>query len=216
MRNRSDQTVTVLIQYFDTATPPEGEPAVSQVEALAARQVRTINLRDVVNVPINGYLIASVVDAQTLTPLPDMKVLTGDYFRVEPVDNFATGDLLIGVSGTPRSGLCNRWELRYFQGGGFSGGTDFTFFVEENSGSGPIATGDIYDETGQFVTQITIGFDGYAFEFNSEQLVAPPLNIDVPFGVIEWQFRNGARGHVSSVLKALGKFAVGFSASCAD
>ena len=52
--------------------------------------------------------------------------------------------------------------------------------------------------------------------FNSSVLESPPLNIDVPFGAIEWTFADGAVGHISSILKASGRFSVGLAATCID
>ena len=84
-----------------------------------------------------------------LKTTPDANVIWGDFFWVNPLENFAQGDALVHIEtyedpvegpvytfygrytpGTPYNGVDNReplattWGVRYFAGGLFSGGTD--------------------------------------------------------------------------------------------
>jgi hypothetical protein len=70
--------------------------------------------------------------------------MTGDYFRVDPTNNFASGDELVNPERSP----CLHWDSRFFNGGVFSGGTTFTFLVRGNSTGGisPVAVGQVYDD----------------------------------------------------------------------
>ena len=172
VRNRFNEPHTVRLQYFAAATPPNGTPVLTKIEHLAPSQISTANLRFVGDLPTSGYIVATAVDPDTLAPLEDASWLTGDYFRLDPTNDFASGDVLVGFSDGPDAnarpdGLCNRWDHRFFGTATFDGATDFVFFVLENQTGGerPVVTGDLYDEAGQFIVQIAIGFSGHAFEF---------------------------------------------------
>jgi len=55
---------------------------------------------------------------------PRLDALWGDYFWVDPEQDFAEGELLVNIDQTADCGdLCDAHRLRFIQGGGFDGGT---------------------------------------------------------------------------------------------
>ena len=110
--------------------------------------------------------------------------------------------------------FCNSWDVRFFNGGGFSGGTAMTFFVTSTGGAAPLAMGRIYNQSGELQGMVELDSGGdHAFEVRSLDLAELE---GVPFGVIEWTFADGVVGHVTTTFDALGQFSVGSPAVCAD
>lgn len=114
-------------------------------------------------------------------------------------------------------GFCKAWDLRFFNGGAFDGGTDFTFFVPGNPTDGePVLVGEVYNEAGAFLGTVSIRTPEVAFTVNSRDLDAEVGGLGANFGTIEWRFYNGLEGNISGVFRASGKFSVGVPAICVD
>ena len=91
----------------------------------------------------------------------------------------------------------------------FDGGTTFRFLVPEQVVTEWRTTGRVLTEDGEVAGELRI---------DTSQLVArlsSGLAIST-FGVVEWTFEAGARGHISAVMDALGAFSVGLHAECRD
>ncbi len=133
--------------------------------------------------------------------------LYGDYFRVDPLNKFATGDRLLPTE----SSLCNTWHVRFLSGGAFDGGTRLRFLVPEFEGHSWRVTARVFDEQG--LERTTTAIESTK---QSHQISVDSLNLGLSYGAIEWTFANGVRGHLSTVIEALDKFSVGFEAECRD
>ncbi len=218
VRNGRDEAVTVRYEYYG-AGQALGNPEVTETLSLPANGVRTINLRNIVGLPVDpttdlstGYAAFTIIDPATMQPT-QVQDLNGDYFLLDAFNNFASGDILLDTSteGEARN-LCNRWDLRFFNGGSFTGGTTFTFFVENNpGGTTPVAIGKVYSESGTFVQEVALTTPENAFQVSSFS-----LGLGTNFGAIEWSFAEGIRGHVSGTFRANGLYSVGLPAVCKD
>ena len=74
--------------------------------------------------PDRPELAVGAVTLQVVST-PRHDALWGDYFLVDPGQDFAEGDLLVDIDRAKGgcSSLCRRHRLRFLQGGGFDGGT---------------------------------------------------------------------------------------------
>lgn len=208
VRNGDDTTLRVEYAYF--ATGEDQFPFATENLILVPHRTRVVNVGNVANLPIDGdgmargWAVFTVVE-----PLLGERVLCGDYFRLDRNNDFASGSTLLTTSAPD---LCSSWQMRFFNGGTFDGGTDISFYAPGNPGDGePILTGDVYDENGTFIRQIELRDSEVAFEMNSRD-----LELGTEFGGIEWQFRDGFSGHTSGILRASSLFSVGLPAFCQD
>lgn len=65
-----------------------------------------------------GYVTLRVIGA------PRLDALWGDYFWVDPTQDFAEGELLVDIDrSSPCGALCTTHRMRFMNGGGFDGGT---------------------------------------------------------------------------------------------
>ncbi|MCP4664172.1 MAG: hypothetical protein GY856_52985, partial [bacterium] len=217
VRNGTERGVDVKYEYFDAAGQPFGEP---EIEYLAAHAARTVDICEVEVVPATdrqtGYVGITAVDPETSASLPDGPILHGEYFRVDLVDNIAGGEVLLDTRPSLSSPeLCRLWNVRFFNGGGFEGKSDFIFYVPENTGEAVTVAGRVYDEAGD-----RVGDDetpDILFEVSTAVFVksSGELPLGAEFGAIEWEFTGGV-GHISAVFKAEGGFWVEIPAICQD
>ncbi len=210
VRNRTEEAVDVRYSYHPTDAG-QLHPEVVETLTLAPHETRSVNVRSVAGLSaegglITGYMVAKVVDSLTGMPVADSTALAGDFLRVDYGNAFASGGPLLNFD------FCRSWDLRFYHGGGFDGGTDIAFYAPYNpDGEEPVVTGKVYDEAGTYQGDIGIPSSDYAFEVNTSELDLP-----VPFGTVEWTFADGVAGHVAGIYSALGTFSVGTPAICAD
>ncbi len=208
VRNGSETAVTVQQMYF--AADQEETPFAMETYTLEPHRLRSVDLSTVFGLPADesgvarGWVLVTVTD-----PILPQPVLGGDYFRVEGSEDFASGSKLLT---TASPDLCSSWQMRFFNGGNFDGGTQFIFYAPGNtSGVAPVVTGLVYDEEGNSVTEVQLRNSEVAFEVNSLD-----LDLGTEFGGIEWRFRAGIVGHVAGILRASGRYSVGLPAICQD
>lgn len=212
IRNESTNAIQVKIDYYEVDTPVA--PQRTDTVNLAAKQVHTVNLRDVANLEIDGdqktrgYVVFSVIGGAN--------VLAGDYFRVDPDDNFATGMRLVNAStGSAHDERCSIFSIRFLRGGAFTGGTRLFYWLDSSVlFTDPFTiTYAIYDQAG---TQLRIGNlptpDRVASTFLIDQLLE---GLTVNAGVLEVQF-TGVKGHLAASMNASGRFSVGLEATCRE
>ncbi|MEM1178366.1 MAG: RICIN domain-containing protein [Acidobacteriota bacterium] len=207
VRNPSaDTSVTVRLAYYATDRGP-GQPTASQDRVLAPRGVQTVDVRNVPGLGVfSGWVGITSIDPTTGLPLSEQD-LYGDFFRVNDAGNAASGDRLVSAADVQ----CGEWHSRFFNGGVFSGGTRFQIFVPElpEGATQWSLRGRVYDEQGNFVDSFTT-----VSTLNVTTVV--PSFLAQPFGAIEWEFLDGAQGHISAVMTALGRFSVGLETECRD
>ncbi|MEM6793322.1 MAG: RICIN domain-containing protein [Acidobacteriota bacterium] len=206
VRNPSDESVRVRFEFFGQEDAP-GAPETVQERTLDPGAVRTIDssLVSGFSSPV-GWVGITAIDAGTGDPLV-FQDLYGDVFQVSRASNFASGDRLVS-----RDGLCSNWHVRFFNGGDFNGGTEMRFFVPEfaqDSSTSYTVNWEIFNETGQMVS--TSGFTSASRTTTLSSFAFPAT-----FGVAEFTFLGGVKGHISAVLDALGRFSVGLEAECRD
>lgn len=215
VRNESEVEIELEAVYLDLLL---AELGVEHYE-LAPRQVATRNLRDVPElVPdADGFARGLVVFLATDSVGNGPGIVTGDVFRVEPGEDFASGGLLpsLGVDGD--LDLCECWQTRYFAGGPFSGGTRIAFLADAPQGPScatdpPTVFGRVYDEAGAFLGDFEICAGIHAFEVPVELLLPPGAP---PFGALEIEFSLTV-GRVAVEHRAAGRYSVGLDGTCTD
>lgn len=211
VRNEGGQSVDIDIEYYRSNSPQA--PQRTETITLAGKAVHTVNIRSVPNLPTDpdGFKRGFVRIVG-----PSTAELHGDYFLIDPANDFASGNRLLNTD--PSSGhsdLCNLFTMRFLDGGGFDGGTVYDIFIDVDAnpdGSDPVMDILAYDQAGNLLVAREYFADEVSFRVPADDLLGPSVSEN--FGALEFQFRNGAVGHVSGVMSALGRYSVGFEASC--
>lgn len=170
---------------------------------LAPRQTLTVNLRD--RLPSNagtlkGYVVIATVGTAA--------AIGGDYFYLDPANNFASGGALVDTADVN----CTNWDTRFFNGGAFNGGTEFSFFTLFNGGttdSVPIANGNVFTEAGTPMGTVSVFSNRVTSSTNSLNIPGLPT-----FGVVEWELEGP--GLVLTTFDANGEYSVTVTPQCVD
>jgi uncharacterized repeat protein (TIGR01451 family) len=203
VRNPSDSPVCARYDYLLAG---QLGPGGSELSCIASRAVDTRNLRDLHlgdgQVAV-GHVEITPTECRECGSIPctgciESTDLTGDFFRVDS-SGAAGGELLLSADPTRHPpDLCRRWDVRFLNSSSFAGDTEFVFFVPDNrGGSTPVATGKVYNEAGDFVQTISVESSEEAFHRTTEDLLASA-------GAIEWTFRDGLDGNVSTIHRGEG------------
>ncbi len=211
VRNEINQPVDVRISYYATDRPQS--PLHSETVTLTGKRVLAVDVRSKPNLLIDddglarGYAI--------IESLAGESVLQGDYFQLRPAEGFASGSRLVNIDRTsPDSELCSVFTVRFFNGGGFDGGTLLSFWLDLDHApeDTPVLSYAVYSEAGDlrlFVPDVPA--NQVAFRLRASDLVSlDPID----FGAIEFQFVDGIRGHIAATMSALGLYSVGLEAVC--
>lgn len=209
VRNETIQAVDVRVSVFAPDSPQA--PFHTEVTSLGAKQLRSIDVRTLLagqTGVVRGYVLIETTGGAA--------VIQGEYFQIEPRENFANGSRLVNVDPQSQDNdLCSVFSIRFLNGGPFSGGTVFTFWLDLDvapQGTDAVSYA-VYSEAGQLIFFTNLPANEVVFQATAAELTA--LN-PTSFGVIEIQFNDGVRGHVDAVMKALGRYSVGFEAVCRD
>lgn len=190
-------------------------------------------------------------------------VLVGDYFYVDPAENFAQGETMVHLEADPsldadnytfyralsggidrREGLGNAVLARYVSGGAFDGGTDFVVWRDTRKAVEPFACGGALPQPFPLQTDQLAAFDeqenveipgnviadppppfppAFPLAANRVSPNSPGLELSAEFG---WLYVNlnslvsgstvpfdrVSQGFVNVLMKANGRFSVGFDA----
>ena len=232
VRNASSSPIDLRVQYF--AATQATEPEAEETFDLAPNQTKTRNVRDAIaalGIPSFGW--ARFIAFQNgSTAHVQANAIHGDYFLVEPGDAFAGGsellrdhrsEIALGVPAPPQHDLCQIVETRFFNGGVFSGGSDFIVHAQWDPAAGftnPIVVGRMYDEVGHSLGNCNVnapphGAGHFAFTSITNttifEVVCPALPT---FGTIEWTFATGVKGLVTVWHRASGLYAAMLAGAC--
>lgn len=222
IRNTSATTThSVRVSYWvDHRFDPAADPDRVQTFQLGPRQVQTVNLRDVPQLDggaggdamVRGWLVAE----QTTGSNP---ALSGDWFRVTPGQDFATGGRMLDASASPYT--CTKWDQRFLVGGAFSGGTRLEVFVDTPLGSHPgtdspslviTFTNEAGTVQGSAVEVFT---DRQVMELDVATLRAMLPAPRPAYGALEIVFQPGSGGGVvSGSYRAEGRYSVEVDGTC--
>jgi hypothetical protein len=213
IRNESTNSIQVDIQYYEIDSPIA--PQRTDRVTLGPKQIKPVNLRDVANLEVDpdqrtrGYA--------TFTVVGGADVLAGDYFRVDPDDNYASGmRLVIADPGSAHDERCSIFTTRFLRGGAFTGGTRIFYWLDSTvlPTNPSTITYAIYDETGNLLRVGELPSpDRVAGQFQIEQILG---GLSVTAGALEIQFSGGVKGHVAASMSASGRFSVGLEAVCRE
>jgi len=222
VRNESDAAVTVTVKYFtaDTAYRPGGG-AVPQFQApslaLARKATATVDIRAVVdNLDVDGDGIARGFIVFETEGGAD--VIHGDYFLIDDQGNFASGYRLVNIDPESTSNdLCGRFSIRFLDSSlFFDAGTVFTVWLQPADPFDGIAFAySVFGLAGgDSLLDGVFPSSVFAFEVAASSLRGGIVPDE--FGAIEFELPLDTVGHVSAVMSALGRFSVGFEATCLD
>ena len=146
---------------------------------------------------------------------PRADSLWGDYFVVNPSENFAQGETLIDLADDCR-GACKRHALRYLDGGAFDGGTQIMIWTA----GGTQPSENPYFPEGNMVQAETAVFDmdGESIDDRSrgflpvEVIDVADLGLSSPFGWLE--IATDKKSFISVRYDALDRFSVGLRSFC--
>lgn len=207
IRNASTmQPARVNVSYFNR----RNQFLWNEVIDLAPEQVFTRNVRDVVQqleTDPDGFSRGAI----TIAPQLGIN-FTSDYFYVDQSNAFASGSR--AVQRGPGGELCELVEVRFVEGGPFTGGTDlFIYHYPHRVPAGqPAFWIDVHGEDGALLSTMP-RFTGplAALRINTRDLPYPNHPIA---GFIKVQFNNPLGGHVSARLSAQGIYSIGMKGVC--
>lgn len=226
VRNVSATSSTdLLVIYRDVAGVDQSFSPVG----LDPGQTLSININDVPGLDVDidgvarGYALVQINDLRRgdepgakgiIGPPPQLPALVGDYFQVIQNEDFASGDrMLIGDNGSVQD-FCSFMEARFLNGGAFSGGTDFLFFIDSPQGNDPdndppSALISVIDEAGTLFETVEL--------YSADNVLKLPVSAitALAFGTLDIAF-SGTSGFVNTTYSAQGRFSVGMDAVCKD
>lgn len=222
IRNTSaTATHSVTVSYWvDHRFDPAADPDRVQTFQLGPREVRTVNLRDVPQLEggagddslVRGWLVAEQTTGSTA-------VLSGDWFRLTPDQDFATGGRMLDAAASPYT--CTKWDQRFLVGGAFSGGTRLEVFVDTPLGSHPGTDAPSFvitftNEAGTVQgSAVEVFTDRQVMELDVATLRAMLPDPRPAFGALEIVFQPGSGGGVvSGSYSARGRYSVELDGTC--
>lgn len=212
VRNEISQSVDIQISLFAPDSPQS--PFHTEVLTLAPKQIRTVDVRSRPNLIADGDGIAR--GYVVIETVKEEAVIQGDYFQITPNEAFANGSRLVNIdSNSADNDLCSVFTIRFLNGGGFSGGTEFTLWLDLDVApqDAKVLSYVVYSESGELIFFTDLTMNQVSLRTTANDLTSL---IPTNFGAIEFQFNDGVRGHISAVMKALGLYSVGLEASCSD
>jgi hypothetical protein len=215
VRNVTDQAHDVRIAYFiDHDFSPGANPDLVQNRSLSPGQIVTFNLRDLPEITggaggddlVRGWLLVEHGDAVG-------DALSADWFRVDPGQNFATGDRMVDID---HSSTCAQWDFRYLTGGAFDGGTRLGIFVDTPLGPGtPSFTVDFFSEAGAFLGGIERAANRQVVELDIANLLAQLPGSPPGVGGMVITFAGGTNGGlVTGTYSAEDRYSIGLDGTC--
>jgi len=214
VRNQSTYNQTIDIKYFRTDQPQA--PQRTDVVVLAAKSIETINIAFVSGLHIDeaglacGYVTIETQGGAT--------TIYGDYFLVTPNEDFANGFRLVNIDpSSNHNELCNRFAVRFLNGGGFDSATRFLIWRDLDV---PPTLGEtafwvsVYNEAGEQLLVQDFASDQTTLDVTTNEILQGMVSAD--FGALEFEFAMGAVGHISAVMSASGRYSVGLEATCLD
>lgn len=216
VRNVTGDPHDVVISYFvDHVFSPAAPPDLVQAFTLGAKEIRTVNLRDLPELTggqgndavIRGWLLVEHGDSGT------GDALSADWFRADDAENFAGGDRMVDVD---TSYTCTRWDLRYLVGGLFSGGTRLDVFIDTPLGPGtPSLTIELFNEAGGGLGTVTFSTGRQVAEIDVQDILDLLPSAQPPFGGMEITFQSGTNGGlVMGTYRASGRLSVSMDGTC--
>lgn len=202
VRNLTAQEVLADVGFYALS----GERRFSPGFALGAFETETLSVRDQpLSVDADGFTrgFVRVVTAGNFDGSP---VLAGDFFQVDTLNNFATGNRLLRK-------VCRDASIRFLD---FGSGTRLLVYLTQPRGGDPAVdppsfTVRAVDEAGVALgPAVPFWSADHALEIAASD-VAP-----VPFGSLRFDFTNSLGGAVYAEYSAEGRFSVGAAGECED
>ena len=199
MTNVGETGSTVDIAYYDVY----GEQMWMESVELGVNETFTRNIRDVV-----GHLTPEADGvARGYVQLQGGLWMTVDYFQVDPGNAYAIGDRALA---TDSELSCEYLQVRFMDGGAFTGGTELVFFFDADSSADRDYRVWLYTEGG--------GMRKYQAATGSFKKVRKFTMSDFglwwDFGMMRIRIVQG--GTVVARMNASGQFSLGLKAVCLD
>jgi hypothetical protein len=204
VRNLTDLPLSVDLNYYTVTGTLQRSDTVS----LAARAVKTVNLRDVPGLGVDPSGTATgYVEAFGPASVDGTPNFAGDFFQVDVGDDFATGERMRAVGD-----MCQIESLRFLEFPLPGSGTDFVIWLENPLGLGPSDPVSFrisfYTEAGNLLSSYTVRTNFHSLRFSASSFVSEP------FGSARFDFRESGHGFVVADSSVEGRFSVGVASEC--
>jgi hypothetical protein len=202
VHNTDDDPVGIVV----VIDKPDGTTAWSSAYVLDPKQTRTWNLRDL-HLPYSPTAeYPTGAFSGSIEVSGERHVLIGDILPVDPGKGLAEGNQLLPHHEECAS-TCDRFALRYMQGGAFSGGTSVQVLRERHPFGSETIAGELYDEPGNRVGGFALAGWPLSFRFN-----VGDYHPAEPFGTL--YLDNVKSGAVTATYSTFGLYSVGLEAWC--
>ncbi len=201
VRNTTDDQVAVDVKYLSGNRDQASSPMRTDSFMLGPQQTMTQNVRN----DLSDLEVADGVASGVIVIEKDSggsSGLTGDYFRIDSGNDFATGDRLVNSRD-----LCAQQEIRFVD---FGSGSRLRILLDEPLGlEVPSFSYRAYNEAGAMIAQ-----SDYV---TSEHLVSIAVDDLVPdqrFGTLLFDFSAAGGGFAAAEYSAFGRFSVELNGVC--
>lgn len=153
VHNTDDEPLAIDVRLLNTLAVPIQH----WFFELNPYEIKSMNLRDwidVINYPVNPDGTVGTLEAM-IEVLADRAVAAGDIITVNTDALFAEGELLKS-RGAKCTDRCEKYYLRYLQGGLFNGGTVANIRHKGNFGEHPRIDFQLFNEAGTFTEGFSI------------------------------------------------------------
>lgn len=200
VRNTTDGDVTVNVDYYGEELA--GGPLRTDVFDVGPHQTLPWNVRsDLTGLAVGeGFatgLIVITEEGGTTAPH-----LEGDYFRLDPGNDFAAGDRLVRAAD-----FCLQQEIRFVD---FGSGSQLRVLLDRPRGVDAASfTYTAYDEPGAMIEQGEFFTSAHLNVIDIGDLVTGEN-----FGTVLFDFTNSAGGFATAEYSAFGRFSLELNAAC--
>jgi len=197
--NVGEHGSTVDIGYYDVY----GEEMWTETVRLDSNDTFTRNIRDVI-----GHLTPeSDGVARGYVQLQGGLWMTVDYFQIDPGNAYATGDRALATDSEVK---CHNLQVRFLDGGAFSGGTELVFFFDGDTTFERSSRIWFYTEYGT----LRIDRSSTGNFKKVEKFTMSDFDTWWHFGMMRIRFPHG--GAVVARMSASGQYSLGLKAVCLD
>ena len=202
VRNLTDSPRDIQIDYYGFTI--DGGPLRTDTLTLSAQETFTYSVGfDLTDLEVVDGVARGFVGIHEGAGEADG--IEGDFFRIDSINNFSTGDRLV----RPATDFCDRQEIRYVD---FGGASRFRLLINDPPDTGAAVSYEAYNLGGDMVATGLLLTDDNLIFLEHTELVAS----EEAFGSVVFDFTASGGGWVSAEYSAFGLFSVELNSGCLD